>query len=186
MNTMLLDPAKSTLLLIDMQERLLPAMAEAQEVERRCGILVEAATALEVPIAVSEQYPKGLGRTVAGLKGQIGNAPVFEKLSFSCWKDAALKQHLIDHHEHGRPLVIVAGIEAHVCVLQSAIDLAMAGFGVFAVADAVAARTQASKALALDRMRAAGVHVVNTEMVVFELLGQAGTAAFKTLSSSIR
>ena len=183
---MLLDSAKSTLLLIDMQERLLPAMDGFEEVERRCGIVLKAAKALQVPVAVSEQYPKGLGHTVAGLKADIGNAPVFEKLDFSCWRDAALKRHLINHHEHGRPLVIVAGIEAHVCVLQSAIDLAMAGFGVFAVADAMASRTPASKALALERMRESGVHVVNTEMAVFELLGKAGTAEFKSLSGLIR
>ena len=183
---MLLDAAKSTLLLIDMQERLLPAMAGAEAVERRCGILLKAASAMDVPVAVTEQYPKGLGHLVPVLKDEIGNAPVFEKLDFSCWRDRALKQHLIDHHEHGRPLVIVAGIEAHVCVLQSAIDLAMAGFGVFAVADAMASRAPASMALALERMRDAGVQVVNTEMVVFELLGKAGTAEFKVLSALVR
>ena len=183
---MLLDAAKATLLLIDLQERLLPAMAGAEAVERRCGILLKTARALDVPVAVSEQYPEGLGHTVAGLREDIGNALVFEKLAFSCWKDAALKQHLIDHHEHGRPLVVLAGIEAHVCVLQTAIDLAMAGFGVFAVADAMASRAPASMALAVDRMRDAGVQVVNTEMVVFELLGKAGTAEFKVLSALVR
>ncbi len=183
---MQIERTKASLLLIDMQERLLPAMAGAEDMERRCGILLKAAKALDVPIALSEQYPRGLGATVAGIKAQSGNAPVFEKLSFSCWKDAALKGHLINHHEHGRPLVIVAGIEAHVCVLQSAIDLGLAGFGVFAVADAMASRAPASLALALGRMRDSGIQVVNTEMVVFELLARAGTPEFKALSGLVR
>ena len=183
---MLLDAAKSTLLIIDMQERLLPAMTGADEVERRCAILLKVAKALEVPVTVSEQYPKGLGHTVPGLTSEIGNVPVFEKLAFSCWKDAALKDHLIGHHERQRPLVIVAGIEAHVCVLQTAIDLAAAGFGVFAVADAMSSRAPSSVALAQERMRQNGIAVVNIEMVVFELLKQAGTAEFRELSGLIR
>lgn len=183
---MLVDPAKSTLLLIDMQERLLPAMTGGADVESRCAILLKAAKALEVPVAVSEQYPKGLGHTVPGLKDEVGNAPVFEKLAFSCWKDKALKDHLIARHEAGRPLVILAGIEAHVCVMQTAADLSAAGFGVFAVADAMASRAPSSHALALERMRQHGVAVVNTEMVVFELLGKAGTAEFKSLSALVR
>jgi nicotinamidase-related amidase len=183
---MLIDASKIILLLIDLQERLLPAMAGAPEVERRCSILLKVAKRLDVPVAVTEQYPKGLGHLVPVLKDEIGNAPVFEKFSFSCWRDDALKDHLIRHHEQGRPLVIVAGIEAHVCVLQSSIDLANAGFGVFAVADAMASRAPAAMELALNRMRGAGVVVVNTEMVIFELLGQAGTAEFRELSGLIR
>jgi nicotinamidase-related amidase len=183
---MLVDARKATLLLVDMQERLLPAMTGGAEAEARCAILLKAAQALAVPVAVSEQYPKGLGHTVAGLAAEIGNAPVFEKLAFSCWKDKPLKEHMIAHHEAGRPLVILAGIESHVCVMQTAADLSAAGFGVFAVADAMASRAPSSHALALERMRQHGVAVVNTEMVVFELLGRAGTAEFKALSSLVR
>lgn len=183
---MLLDAAKASLLLIDMQERLLPAMTGGEDVLKRCGILLAAAKALDLPVTVSEQYRKGLGPTVTPLRDELGNAPVFEKLSFSAWRDAALKAHLIRHHEQGRPLLIVAGIEAHVCVLQSCIDLARGGFGVFAVADAMASRQPASAALAEARMRDSGVQVINTEMAVFELLGRAGTAEFKALSALIR
>ena len=183
---MLADAKKTTLLLVDMQERLLPAMTGGAEAQARCAILLKAAKALEVPVTLSEQYPKGLGHTVPMLKEETGNAPVFEKLSFSCWRDKALKDHMIAHHEAGRPLVILAGIEAHVCVMQTAADLAAAGFGVFAVADAMASRAPASHAMALDRMRDNGVAVVNTEMVVFELLGKAGTAEFKALSALVR
>ena len=181
---MLIDAGKSSLLIVDVQERLLPVMAVSNSVVERSKILLKAAKVLDVPIAVSEQYPKGLGHTVAALKTNTAN--IFEKLSFSCWRDDALKTHFINLHETGRPLVIVAGIEAHVCVMQTCIDLANAGFGVFAVADAMSSRKPESAALAFERMRDNDVQVVNTEMVVFELLERAGTPHFKSLSALIK
>jgi nicotinamidase-related amidase len=181
---MLLEASKASLLLVDIQERLLPAMDEPERVLAKSQILLQAAQVLDLPVTISEQYPKGLGKTVAPL--QYESAQVFEKLAFSCWRDVAVKNHFINLHETGRPLVVVAGIETHVCVLQTCIDLAHAGFGVFAVADATSSRKPESALLALERMRGAGVEVVNTEMVVFELLEKAGTAAFKLLSGLIR
>lgn len=181
---MLLDAAHATLLIVDIQERLLPAMHEGERVISRTQILMKAAEALALPITVSEQYPKGLGKTVPEIASNA--AMVFEKTSFSCWRDPAMKKHFIDQHEHDRPLVIVAGIEAHVCVLQSAMDLHHSGFGVFVVADATSSRKPESAALAFDRLRQTGIPVINTEMAVFELLGKAGTAEFKALSQLIR
>jgi nicotinamidase-related amidase len=181
---MLLDASKASLLLIDIQERLLPAMAQSEQVMAKSNILIQAAKSLGLPVTISEQYPKGLGHTVAAL--QSNDVATFEKLTFSCWRDEAMKNHFINLHEKGRPLVIVAGIEAHVCVLQTCIDMANAGFGVFAVADAMSSRKTESAALALARMQAAGVEVVNTEMAVFELLEKAGTPEFKTLSGLIK
>jgi nicotinamidase-related amidase len=183
---MLIDAAKSSLLIVDVQERLLPAMANAEAVVKRSSILLRAAKALETPITVSEQYPKGLGHTVDALHELVGNAPVFEKLNFSCWRDISLRARLIGLHDTGRPQVIIAGIEAHVCVAQTAIDLAQSGFGVFVVADAVSSRAESSVSLALNRMAQCGVEVVNTEMAVFELLGKAGTPEFKELSALVR
>jgi nicotinamidase-related amidase len=181
---MLLDASKSSLLIVDVQERLLPAMQEPERILSRTKILVQAIDALQIPISISEQYPKGLGKTVPELA--TGTADIFEKLAFSCWRDDALKAHFIKLHESGRPQVIVAGIEAHVCVLQTCIDLAMAGFAVFAVADAMSSREVQSANLAYDRLRGTGVQVVNTEMAVFELLEKAGTPEFKTLSGLIK
>ena len=183
---MLIDAAKSSLLIVDVQERLLPVMADGKGVVKQAAILLKAAKALDVPIAVSEQYPKGLGHTVEILSQDIGNAPVFEKSSFSCWRDEGLRKHFSGHHDGGRPQVIIAGIEAHVCVAQTAIDMAQAGFGVFVVADAVSSRAETSVALALTRMGQAGIQVINTEMAVFELLGKAGTPEFKELSLFIK
>ena len=181
---MLLEASKSSLLIVDVQERLLPAMAEPGEVVSRCQILLKAAETLDIPVTFSEQYSKGLGRTVPGLT--TNSAKVFEKLTFSCWRDVEMRKHFIELHEQERPLIIVAGIEAHVCVLQSCIDLYNAGFGVFAVADAIGSRKVESAALAFDRLRGAGIQVINTEMAVFELIGKAGTPLFKTLSALIK
>jgi nicotinamidase-related amidase len=183
---MLIDAIRSSLLIVDVQERLLPAMADGVHVVSRCSILLKAAKVLDVPVAVSEQYPKGLGHTVEALKADIGNAPVFEKLTFSCWRDITMRAAFIKLHDIGRPQIIVAGTEAHVCVAQTALDLAQAGFGVFVVADAVSSRAESSKTLALTRMAQSGIDVINTEMAVFELLGKAGTPAFKELSALIK
>jgi nicotinamidase-related amidase len=183
---MLIDAGKSSLLVVDVQERLLSAMADAAQVVARCLVLLKAAKALDVPVTLSEQYPKGLGHTVESLGADAGNAPVYAKLNFSCWRNISMRAAFINLHDTGRPQVIIAGIEAHVCVAQTALDLAQAGFGVFVVADAVSSRTQDSKALAMARLGQSGISVVNTEMVVFELLGKAGTPEFKELSALVR
>jgi nicotinamidase-related amidase len=180
----LLDASKSSLLIVDVQDRLLPAMADGNSVVARTKILQAAAKELDVPVTISEQYPKGLGHTVPELANN--ETKVFEKLAFSCWRDEAMREHFIKLHEGGRPQVIVSGIEAHVCVLQTAIDLAQAGFATYVVADAVASRKAQSAELAFGRMAASGVQVINTEMAVFELLGKAGGTAFKVLSGLIK
>ena len=181
---MLLDASKSSLLIVDVQERLLPAMAEGNTVLARTGILLSAAQELSLPVTISEQYPKGLGRTASDIASN--QARVFEKLAFSCWRDEGLRQHLTALHEGGRPQVLIAGIEAHVCVLQTAVDLAQAGFATYVVDDAISSRKAASAELAMKRMAGLGVQVINTEMAVFELLGRAGSPEFKALSAFIR
>ena len=181
---MLVKASRASLLLVDVLERRLTAMEDGEEVIRKAAILIKAAKTLGLPIAVSEQYPKGLGHTVSQLGDHGGQ--VFAKTSFSCWHDDVLRAHFISLHEGDRPLVVVSGIEAHVCVLQTCIDLAAAGFGVFVVADAVSSRKAKSVELALDRMAANNVQVVNTEMVLFELLEKAGTQQFKGLSGLMK
>jgi nicotinamidase-related amidase len=117
------------------------------------------------------------------LKAEIGNAPVDEKVEFSCWRNTSLRERITLNK---RDQVIVAGIEAHVCALQTALDLKAAGYLVFAVADAMSSRAETSAAFAYDRLRAAGISIVTTEMVIFEALGAAGTPDFKQLSALIR
>ncbi len=181
---MLIEASKACLLIVDMQEKLLPAMHEAERVADNCIILLQAAEKLDLPIIVSEQYPKGLGPTVRELEHK--SAMIFDKLAFSVWRSENLKGHFKKMEESGFKHVIIGGIEAHVCVLQSALDLAKAGFEVFVVVDAVSSRTEQSVDLALARMQAQGVHAVSLEMAIFELAGKAGTPEFKALSALIK
>lgn len=183
---MLLRSTASQLLIVDVQERLLPAMVDGERVMHGCRVLLEAATELGVPAAISEQYPKGLGATVPAVLEKAGGAEVMPKTVFSCAHDEALRALLDERRAQGRLQVVVAGLEAHVCVLQSCLGLRAAGFQVACVTDAMAARAQASVETAKARMLHAGVTLVTVEMVLFEWLGAAGTPAFKKLSALIR
>jgi nicotinamidase-related amidase len=180
---MLIEKNLSQLLVIDMQERLLPAMATPRAAADHCRILMKAAQELDIPVTLSEQYPKGLGPTSENLLSLPGLVPPLEKLAFSCWRDPALNQRLtgVDRRQ-----ILLAGIETHVCVLQSALDLAKAGFTVFVVADATSSRREENRDLALERMRQNGVTVISTEMAIFEWLERAGTTQFKSLSKLIK
>ncbi len=180
---MLIDRRQSCLLVVDIQERLLPAMAQPESVVRNTGILLRAARRLGVPVLVSEQYRRGLGATVAELAAETEAANVIEKLDFSCLADAGFARRF---QALARSHAIVAGIEAHVCVLQTAIELADAGVHTFVVADATSSRARESRELALTRARAAGIAVVTTEMVVFEWLRRADSDDFKALSALIK
>jgi nicotinamidase-related amidase len=184
---MLLSRDKSQLLIIDVQEKLLPAMSNPERVVERCVRLVRAARALDIPITVSEQYPQGIGPTVGPLREALGNsATVIEKVEFSCLKNEALRDHLHELRRRGRPQVVMGGIEAHVCVNQTAIDLEEQGFEAFVVVDATSSRARSSRRLALARMQRSGVDVVDSEMAVFEWLGQAGTPEFKELLALVK
>lgn len=180
---MLLDRSQSLLLVVDVQERLAPAMAEGEKVVERVDILLEAARRLDVPVIASEQYPKGLGHTLPQLRPQLEGARVLAKTAFSCAADPALATAV---KESGRKQAVVCGMETHVCVLQTALGLKHAGLDVAVVADAVGSRHPERKALALERMRANGIEIVESEMVVFEWLGRAGTEEFKALSRLIK
>jgi nicotinamidase-related amidase len=178
---MLMDVARSQLLVVDMQERLLPAVAGADRIVANAGILLTAAQEMAVPVTMSEQYPKGLGPTLPALAGD--RAEVLAKTEFSCLANVTLAHRLA--HLRRRQLIIL-GVEAHVCVLQTVLEAAAAGFTVFVVADATGAREEASRDAALSRMAAARAEVVTTEMVVFEWLRDAAAPAFRSLSRLIR
>ena len=183
---MLLDRSRSQLLVVDVQDRLLPAMHEAERVVGNCAILMRAAHRLGIPVTISEQYPKGLGGTVARLADVKEDAPVLEKMLFSCAADARIGMRVRGLASEGRSQLVVCGIEAHVCVLQSALGFADGGLSVFVAADATASRRSESSALAHRRLAGAGVSVITTEMAVFEWLHAAGTPEFKELSALIK
>lgn len=183
---MLLNQAHGHVMIIDVQERLVPAMHESERMVERCAVLMQAAARLGLPVTVSEQYRKGLGATVPRLDTVKGDAAVIEKLHFSCAADPALAARARELAAAGRRQIVIGGIESHVCVLQTALGFKAVGLDVFVVEDAVTSRAPASIATALERLRAAGVCVVNTEMVLFEWLHKAGTPEFKDISKLIR
>lgn len=178
---MLLDRNLSQLLVVDMQERLAPAVAGIDAVEHACRRLLEGARELAVPVLVSEQYPRGLGHTLPSLLPLIEGNVAHEKMEFSCFANPGLRQAL----GIGRQTVI-CGIEAHVCVLQTALEMKLAGHDVALVADAVASRRPENRVLALERAARAGIEIVSTEMVLFEWLRSAAAPAFKSVSRLIR
>jgi len=168
------------LLVIDLQARLLPHIHDWQRVLDHVDWLVQVAQRLAVPVAATEQYPQGIGATHARVAARLPAEAMGEKLHFSCVAGNCLAG--LPGME--RPQVVVCGTEAHVCVLQTVLDLAAAGKQVFVVAEAVGSRDPEHKALALERMRAHGIQIVCREMVAFEWLGQAGTAQFRDVSKN--
>ncbi|NBB84751.1 MAG: isochorismatase family protein [Bacteroidetes bacterium] len=177
---MLCSAADSALVVIDIQERLAPAIHDSNRVVAAAGWLMDVAAHLKVPIHLTEQYPKGLGATVAALRSRVNAAHIHQKMHFSWWRAGGVADILT------RDQVILAGTEAHVCVLQTALDLAEAGYHVFVVEDAVGSRRSSDKQRGLERMRAAGCAIVTREMVAFEWLEQAGTDAFRAVQPMLR
>jgi nicotinamidase-related amidase len=175
---MLIEAKRSCLLIVDMQEKLLPAIADTQTVLSNTVWLVRAATRLGVSILISEQYPKGLGHTVPELSALM-TAPAMEKTHFSCTVEPTCRERIMASR---REQIILTGIEAHVCVLQTALGLLEMEKEVYVVADCVGSRQPFDKELALARMRAAGIQVVSREMVVFEWLHQSDTPLFREVS----
>ena len=180
---MLIDRERSFLLLVDVQDRLLPAMTEPAIVLRNAGILLKAAARLGVPVLASEQYPRGLGHTMPELASLLPAGATMEKVAFSCLGEAGAADRIASL---GRKQAVICGIEAHVCVLQTALDLAAKGYQPFVVRDAVSSRAALSVETALARFQRTGIEVVTTEMVAFEWLARAGTDEFREISRLIR
>ncbi|MBA2710420.1 MAG: hydrolase [Tatlockia sp.] len=176
---MLLERSKSCLLLIDVQEKLMPLVINSEAVLQRCEWLIRLAKDLNVPLLVSEQYPQGLGTTVKPLRSLISEGKFIEKMDFSCNKSPNFQNHL---QSLKKQQMVLIGIETHVCVLQTAFDLLQAQYEVFIVVDAVSSRFELDFNYALKRMKQNGIHLITSEMVFFEWIGQSGTPEFKTLS----
>ena len=179
---MMIDADRCQLLLVDVQEKLAPIVEDTAGLLRNVAILVRAAQTHCVPVTASEQYPKGLGHTVREVADALTEPPG-EKTEFSCLANPALHERIMGLP---RDAVLIAGVETHVCVLQTALDLLKAGRTVFAVADAMGSRTSRSHDLGVERMRDAGAQIVTTEMVVFEFLRDSKANAFRELSRLIR
>jgi len=177
----LLSSENSRLLIVDVQEKLLPLIPVAERLVHNCRRLLDGAKILSIPSFGTEQYPQGLGHTTAELATRLGPMP--DKVCFSCvpvleWGDAA---ELTDDRDQ----VVVAGMETHVCVLQTVLDLLAGGFRVHVPADAVASRSKLDWRVALDRMASSGATVTTVESVLFEWCQRAGTPEFKQIQKLI-
>ncbi|OJT20314.1 hydrolase [Archangium sp. Cb G35] len=182
MPTFRLKKDQASLLVVDIQERLCGAM-ERDALDRmlnRTNAAIEGARALELPIIVTEQYPKGLGPTHSLVKMRLGSYSAVEKIDFTaCVPDVASRL-------GERKQVIIVGMETHVCVFQTVRDLAEKGFTPLLCADAVMSRNPEDRRVGLEMCREAGAHIITVEAALFDLLGCAGTPEFKKVSAAVR
>lgn len=178
-----LNKEDALLFIIDIQERLVPVMKHREKVVKNNVILIEACKELEIPVILTEQYPRGLGATVLEIGEKLDSkAKKFEKISFTGYTNE-VKQAL---EESGKKKVIITGMETHVCVFQTVRDLLDNGYEVFIVRDGVASRKKDNFFNALELMKSMGAVIMDTETIIFDLLKTAGTPEFKVLSKLIK
>ena len=175
---MLIRVQDSTLLIIDIQERLFPAIDGNTALAEHSAWLMQVAERIGVPVLLTEQYSKGLGPTVAALRDGVAEEAIIEKLHFSAARDGEL----FKRPGGERKQFVICGTETHICVLQTVLDLVARGNQVFVVEEAVGSRRASDKALGLARMQQAGASIVSREMVAFEWMEQAGTDLFRSVS----
>jgi nicotinamidase-related amidase len=179
-----LQPEQSALVVIDIQEKLVPAIFNRDLLLRNAQLRVRLAAVLDLPVLVSTQYAKGLGQTVADLATPLSELPspprTLDKTEFGCFGNpqfCASTRALPGK----RTTLLLCGMEAHICVLQTALGALNQGYIVHVAADAIGSRTEQNWKLGIDRMRTAGAVISSTEMMIYELLGGSGTAAFKKM-----
>jgi nicotinamidase-related amidase len=173
--------ADTGLLVIDVQEKLVPLIPCADVLVRNVGFLIDGARLLDIPVQATEQYPKGLGATVADLAKRVPQRP--DKAAFSC---CAIPSVVENFRRAARPKILLAGIETHVCVLNTALELLALEFRVYISVDAVASRSAIDHDTALRRMERAGAILTTAETAVFEWVGGAGTPRFKEISRLVQ
>jgi nicotinamidase-related amidase len=175
-----LDPEQCVLVVIDIQEKLLPPIFQKEQLVRNAQLLILAAGILKIPALVSTQYTKGLGVTVPEIASLLSGTESIDKTLFSCFGSdafcAALKQ-----LPATRGTLLLCGMESHICVMQTALAALREGYLVHVASDAVSSRTEWNWKIGLDRMRAAGAVISSTEMMIYELMRSSSSAAFKEL-----
>lgn len=178
---MLMNRQDSLLLIIDVQERLAPAMDNPRQVISNGAKLIGVAKAMNVPFIITEQYPQGLGQTMVDIRQEAGNdATYYSKIHFSCAKEEKIMSAI---KASGKKQIILAGTETHICLLQTAMDLQKQGYEVFVVSNACSSRDVSQNMMALQRLAHNGIDIVTSEMVIFEWLEKAGTDEFKQVVS---
>ena len=184
MKPFLLKADQAQLLLIDMQQKLFPAIHDRDNLLKQACFLLSSCKILGVPVKYTEHYPKGLGATVQEILECVPEgSPRFEKIHFSCWAEPGFNSFF---HKEGRRQVIVAGIEAHICVFSTAMHLLDVGYEVVVAADAVGSRNPEHRKASLETLLHAGASVLPAESIVYQMLERAGTPAFKEILAAIR
>lgn len=179
----LLDRDSAVVVLIDIQSRLADVMPRRDAVVSAAGLLARVARILGVPMVVTRQYPKGLGDTVPELLDATAGLEPVDKTTFSCLAEPQFRKRLEQTH---RSQVVLTGMEAHICVTQTALDLKAAGYDVHVVADAVCSRRDSDRDAAFERLRTSGVTVTVAESAIYEMLGRAGTPEFKAVLEEVK
>ena len=180
---MRLTPENTIAVCVDYQEKLMPAIYGRESVLKRAEILVKGLKSLGVPVIVTQQYTKGLGKTVEPVHSALGEYEPFEKLTFGAYDDEGFKERI---DQYKRPNVLVFGTETHICVLQTALGLHDAGYQVMLVDDCCGSRRETDKESGLRRAVCEGIRVSCSETVLFELTAIAGTETFKTISKLVK
>jgi nicotinamidase-related amidase len=183
MDKFFLNQQNTALVIIDIQEKLAAVMKHKDQVVNNCLHLVELAGLLNIPILLTEQYPKGLGTTIPEIQEALPVYSPFEKTAFNCCQEAGFLGKVASI---GRKTLLLTGMETHVCVLQTSLGLMQEGYHVQVVQDAVCSRTKSNFRSGLGFMRDAGTVITNTETVLFQILERAGTEAFKVISRRIK
>lgn len=183
---MRLDRDRAVLIVIDVQERLMPVIDKRDEVERNLDRLVRGCYILGIPALLTEQYVKGLGTTVAPVRAAFEETGGYRPIEKDCFSAQGCDPFTAQLAALDRKQVLVAGVETHVCVYQTALDLLAAGYEVTIVADAVSSRTAQNKSIALQRLAAEGAKISSTEMALFELLVVAGTETFRAIAKLVK
>jgi nicotinamidase-related amidase len=179
----MLDRQQTVLVVVDVQGKLAQLMYKKQTLFNNLKSIIRGVRALDIPVLWAEQNPRGLGPTVAEIAAELEGMEPIAKLSFSCWQNETFVKALA---AAGRKQVLIAGIEAHICVYQTAMDVSAAGYEVQIVTDAVSSRTPENKALALQKLQDVGVKMTSVEMALFELLKVAEGESFKRILGIVK
>ena len=178
----IIDREKTVFVLVDVQEKFIPVIKDIDKVISNSNILVKTAGILTIPLLITEQYPKGLGNTSKRIHMPDKKQSI-KKMNFSCFGSGEFVKKIEDLDVDS---IVLFGIEAHVCILKTALDALKNNFEVHVVADAISSRTLNNKLIAIERMRQSGAFIVSTEMILFQLLDNAGTDEFKLISELVK
>lgn len=186
MNTIKIKKENSLLVAIDFQEKLMPAIDGAKEIAEKASKLIKGARILDVPVLVSQQYTKGLGKTETDVAEALGEFDYVEKNTFSCMKTPEFANAVFGMAAAGRKTIVLCGVETHICVQQTVLELLDAGFDVFVAADCSGSRKTIDHDIALQRMSRAGAFITTYESVLYEWLEDSKAQGFKEISALVK